>query len=131
MTLMAPVGSALGSPSIVPWHLRERRSRFVRPTLAEDCPALVTAHRVAFQIGAGLVAANQADAAISVIHTAPIVESPETPHAHLIAIDANGRVACRIARVAEADQAAFDTAAGVHGGSRDKRYAGGVGQSRA
>lgn len=108
-----------GSQSVV---LREGRDRFVRLALAEDCPALATAHRVAFQIGAGLVAADQAGAAVPVAHTPPTVVSTETPHAHLVAIDTNGRAACRIAGVADADRSRFDAAA-IYG-SRDSRYAG-------
>lgn len=104
--------------------LREGRSRFVRLALAEDCPALATAQRVAFQVGALLSVANESGADVRVVrHTPPTVVSTETAHAHLVAIHANGRVACRIARVTDADRSGFDTAAAVHG-SRDNRYAG-------
>lgn len=109
-----------GAQSVV---LREGGDRFVRLALAEDCPALATAHRVAFQIGAGLVAADQAGVEVPVAHTPPTVVSTETSHAHVVVIQANGRVACRIVGVADADRLTFDAAAAVHG-SRDNRYAG-------
>lgn len=107
--------------------VREGRERYLRLTLAESCPAVTGAERIAFQIGAALTVADEPGARIPVTRgSAPAVLSAATPHAHLVAINAEGRVACRLAGVAEADQAAFDTAAAQHG-EHDNRYAGAEG----
>lgn len=104
--------------------VREGRSRFVRLTLTEACPALTTAQRLSFQIGPGLAEVQAEGALVPVVrNNAPTVVSTATPHAHIVAIQSNSRVACRLAGVAEADQAAFDTAAAVHG-KHDNRHAG-------
>jgi hypothetical protein len=104
--------------------VREGRERYLRLTLADACPALAHAQRLAFQVGPGLVASDQDGTLIPVVRDgAPAVLSAATPHAHVVAVASNGRVACRLAEVAEVDRALFDAAATVHG-SRDNRYAG-------
>lgn len=104
--------------------IREGRSRFVRLTFVDSCPALARAERIAFQVGSGLFATEQDGASVPMVrNTVPTVVSSETRHAHVVAINGNSRVACRLAGVTPADQAAFDMAAAVHG-SHDNRYAG-------
>lgn len=104
--------------------VREGRERFLRLTLADACPALANASRIAFQVGPGLVVADHDGALVPVVrNTAPAVLSAATPHAHLIAVRAEGRTACRLMGVAEVDRALFDAAAAIHG-RRDNRYAG-------
>lgn len=103
--------------------VREGRSRFVRLTLAESCPVLGQASRVAFQTGSSLTVASESTGQVPVVRgAAPIVVSNGTRSAFVVAITANNRVACRLASVAPADQAAFEAAA--VNGSRDNRYAG-------
>ena len=137
LTLLAPAAHAGSDASFRPARVRafaqesaislvvrEGRSRFVRLTLAEECPTLAKAQRLSFQIGAGLVAAEQEGGSVPVVrNTVPTVVSRETRHAHVVAVNGNNRVACRLAGVAHVDQAAFDTAAAVHG-AHDNRYAG-------
>lgn len=104
--------------------LREGRSRFVRLTLAESCPALSQASRVAFQSGPALAAADETGRQVAVVRgPAPAVVSSETPHAYIVSIGTNSRTACRLAGVAVVGQAAFEAAAQLHG-QRDNRYAG-------
>ena len=140
MTLLAPSANADSGASFRPTRVRafapesaqsvvvrEGRERYIRLTLAEACPALTSAERIAFQVGSGLFAAEQGGASVPLVRTTvPTVVSSETRHAHVVAINGNNRIACRLAGVTPADQAAFDTAAAVHG-SRDNRYAGAEG----
>lgn len=104
--------------------VREGRSRFVRLTLAERCPALSQASRLALQTGSSLAAADETGRQLPVVRgPAPGVISSETPHAYIVAIDTNSRTVCRLAGVAVVGQAAFEAAAAAFG-SRDNRYAG-------
>lgn len=104
--------------------VREGRERYLRLTLAESCPAVTGAERIAFQIGSTLTVADEPGARVPVTRgSAPAVITTETPHAHLVAISSNSRVACRLAGVAEADRSAFETTAAANG-QHDNRYAG-------
>jgi hypothetical protein len=104
--------------------VREARQRFLRLTLASPCPALISAHRLAFQIGPGLVAAVEDGTLVPIVrNSAPPVISVATPHAHAVVVGSEGRATCRLLDVAEVDQSLFDAAAAVHG-RRDNRYAG-------
>lgn len=104
--------------------LREGRSRFVRLTLVESCPALGQASRLAFQTGSSLAAADETGRQVPVVRgQAPTVVSNGTTHVHLVAINDNSRTTCRLAGVTVVGQAAFEAAAQLHG-QRDNRYAG-------
>lgn len=104
--------------------VREGRATYRRLTLAKSCPALSHSDRVAFQTGSSLTAIDEQGRQVPVVRgQAPTVVSTGTRSAFVVAITANSRVACRLASVAPADQAAFEAAAQLHG-SRDNRYAG-------
>lgn len=104
--------------------VREGRATYRRLTLAESCPALSHASRIAFQTGSSFAAADDGGRQVPVIHgQAPAVVSTGTRSAFVVAITANSRVACRLASVAPADQAAFEAAAQLNG-QQDNRYAG-------
>lgn len=110
------------TPSMV--VVREGRDRYLRLTLTADCPALASAQRLAFQVGPGLVAADQNGTLVPVVRqSAPAMLSAATPHAYVVTVAAEGRTTCRLADVTPADRAAFEAAAAVHG-HRDNRYAG-------
>ncbi len=140
LTLLAPAAHADSGASFRPTRvrafapegpqsvvIREGRNRFVRLSFVDSCPALARAERIAFQVGSGISAVHQNGASVPVVrNTVPTVVSRETRHAHVVAINGNNRVACRLAGVAPADQAAFDTAAAIHG-KHDNRYAGAEG----
>lgn len=104
--------------------VREGRERFLRLTLADACPALANASRIAFQVGPGLVVSDQDGLLVPIVrNAAPAVLSAATPHAHLVAVGPEGRTACRLVGVAVVDAALFEAAAAIHG-HRDNRYAG-------
>lgn len=104
--------------------VREGRSRYVRLTLADACPALASAQRIAFQVGSALPVADEPGIRVPAVHGAPPAKlSAATPHAYLVVIAPDARTACRLAGVAMADRATFDHAAAAHG-ARDNRYAG-------
>lgn len=106
--------------------VREGRERYVRLTLADACPKLADAQRLAFQVGPGLVAADHDGTLVPVVRNgAPVVLSAATPHAHVVVVTSESRTTCRLAEVADVDRDLFDAAATVHG-SRDNRYAGDV-----
>lgn len=137
MTLLAPSANADSGASFRPTRVRtfatesaqsvvvrEGRERYIRLTLADACPALASAERIAFQVGSSLFATDKNGASVPVVrNTVPTVVSSETRHAHIVVVTTNSRVACRLAGVTPADQAAFDMAAAVHG-THDNRYAG-------
>lgn len=103
--------------------LREGRSRFVRLTLAESCPSLSQASRVAFQTGSSLPVADEGSRQVPVVRKAPTVVSNGTPHTFVVVINDSNRTACRLSGVTAVDQAVFDAASQLHG-QRDNRYAG-------
>jgi hypothetical protein len=104
--------------------VREGRNRYLRLNLADPCPVLAGAQRIAFQVGPALPVADGPGARVPVNRGAlPAVISAATPHAYLVAIAPDRRTACRLASVATADRATFDHAAAAHG-ARDNRYAG-------
>jgi len=102
--------------------VREARQRFLRLTLAAPCPALISAQRLDFQVGPGLVAAVEDGSLVPIVrNSAPAVISVATPHAHAVVIGSEGRTTCRLLDVAEVDRSLFDAAAAVHG-RHDNRY---------
>lgn len=104
--------------------LREGRSRFVRLTLAESCPALTQASRLAFQTGPSLTGAHEQGRQVPVVRGAvPTVVSNGTRHIYVVAINDNSRTTCQLAGVAVVDQAEFEAVAQLNG-QRDNRYAG-------
>lgn len=104
--------------------VREGRERFLRLTLAGNCPALANARRIAFQVGPGLVVADQDGLLVPIVrNAAPAVLSAATPHAHLVTVSTEGRTTCRLAEAAEVDRALFEAAAATNG-RHDNRYAG-------
>lgn len=105
--------------------VREGRSHYLRLSLAESCPALTQASRLAFQTGSYLAVADDGGRQVPVVRGAlpTVVSNGGTRNQFVVAITANSRAACRLAGVTVVDQAAFDGAAQLHG-SRDNRYAG-------
>lgn len=137
MTLLAPSANADSGASFRPTRVRafstesalsvivrEGRERYIRLTLAEACPAVASAERIAFQVGSSLFATDKNGASVPVVaNTIPTVVSSETRHGHLVAINGNSRVACRLSTVSAVDRAVFEAAAATNG-SHDNRYAG-------
>ncbi len=104
--------------------VREGRSNYRRLMLAESCPALTQATRVAFQSGSALSVTDEQGRQVPVVRgKAPTVVSTETRNAFVVSINGNKRTVCRLSTVSAVDQAAFEAAAAVHG-RRDNRYAG-------
>lgn len=104
--------------------LREGRSHYLRLSLAEGCPSLSQASRVAFQTGSSLPVADEGSRQVPVVRGAvPTVVSSETRHIYVVALNDNSRTTCRLAGVAVVDQAEFEAAAQLNG-QRDNRYAG-------
>lgn len=104
--------------------VREGRATYRRLTLAESCPALTQASRVAFQTGPSLTGAHEQGRQVPIVRGAvPTVVSNGTRNSFVVAITANSRAACRLAGVTVVGQEAFEAAAAVSG-SRDNRYAG-------